>query len=115
MTNLTKTKSKANPASKQKKKSGKYPRHSLKILKGNFAAAEGAKLCRAGFIPAYPITPQTTIVEALSSMVGKGELDAKYVNMDSEHSVFAAALGAAMAGERVFTATRRRKSKHFTE
>ena len=91
--------------SEKEKVSAKYPRHTLKILKGNFAAAEGAKICKVGFIPSYPITPQTTIVEALSSMVGQGELDATYINMDSEHSVFAAAMGASMAGERVFTAT----------
>ncbi len=83
----------------------KYPGHREKIIKGNFAAAEGARLCRAGFIPAYPITPQTTIVERLAQMVAEGELDATYINMDSEHSVFAAAMGAAVAGERVFTAT----------
>ena len=83
----------------------KYPRHSIKIIKGNFAAAEAARLCRVGFIPAYPITPQTSIVERLSSLVGSGELEARYVNMDSEHSVFAAAMGASLAGERVFTAT----------
>ncbi len=82
-----------------------FKRHKPKILKGNFAAAEAAKLTRAGFIPAYPITPQTTIVEELSRKVASGEMDATYVNMDSEHSVFAAAMGAAMAGERVFTAT----------
>jgi pyruvate/2-oxoacid:ferredoxin oxidoreductase alpha subunit len=105
MTDITETKNKMNPESKQKKKSSKYPRHTLKIVKGNFAAAEGAKLCRTGFIPSYPITPQTTIVEELSSMVSRGELDATYINMDSEHSVFAAAMGAALAGERVFTAT----------
>ncbi len=82
-----------------------FPRHTQKIMKGNFAAAEAAKLCKAGFIPAYPITPQTTIVEELSNKVAKGEMDATYVNMDSEHSVFAAAMGASLAGERVFTAT----------
>ncbi len=82
-----------------------YPRHEQRILKGNYAAAEAAKLCRAGFIPAYPITPQTTIVEELSNKVANKEMDATYVNMDSEHSVFAAAMGAAIAGERVFTAT----------
>ena len=82
-----------------------YPRHTRKVMKGNFAAAEAAKLARAGFIPAYPITPQTTIVEELSDKVARGEMDAEYVNMDSEHSVFAAAMGAALAGERVFTAT----------
>jgi pyruvate/2-oxoacid:ferredoxin oxidoreductase alpha subunit len=89
----------------KEKITSKFPRHTLKILKGNFAAAEGAKICKVGFIPAYPITPQTTIVEQLSSIVGQGQLDATYINMDSEHSVFAAAMGAAMAGERVFTAT----------
>ena len=83
----------------------KYPRHESMIMKGNFAAAEAAKLCRSGFIPAYPITPQTSIVEQLSEKVSSGEMDATYINMDSEHSVFAAAMGAAIAGERVFTAT----------
>ncbi|MFH1319581.1 MAG: pyruvate ferredoxin oxidoreductase [Bacteroidota bacterium] len=83
----------------------KYPRHTQKILKGNFAAAEGAKICRAGFIPAYPITPQTTIVEELSVLAAREDFDTTFINMDSEHSVFAAALGASMVGERVFTAT----------
>lgn len=83
----------------------RLPRQEPMIMKGNFAAAEAAKLCRAGFIPAYPITPQTTIVEQLSEKVSSGEMDATYINMDSEHSVFAAAMGAAIAGERVFTAT----------
>jgi pyruvate/2-oxoacid:ferredoxin oxidoreductase alpha subunit len=82
-----------------------YPRHEERIMKGNHAAAEAARLSRVGFVPAYPITPQTTIVERLSEMVAGGELDARYVNMDSEHSVFAAAMGAALGGERVFTAT----------
>jgi pyruvate ferredoxin oxidoreductase alpha subunit len=82
-----------------------YPQHEERILKGNYAAAEAARLCRVGFVPAYPITPQTTIVERLSEMVADGELAATYINMDSEHSVFAAAMGAALTGERVFTAT----------
>ncbi|MDZ4667009.1 MAG: pyruvate ferredoxin oxidoreductase [bacterium] len=83
----------------------KYPAHVKKVLKGNYAAAEAAKLCRVEFIPSYPITPQTTIVEKLASMIAEGELDATYVNMDSEHSVFAAAKGASLGGSRVFTAT----------
>ena len=82
-----------------------YPRHKQLIMKGNYAAAEAAKLCRVSFVPAYPITPQTTIVERLSEMVSSGEMDAIYTNMDSEHSAFAAALGASLGGERVFTAT----------
>jgi pyruvate/2-oxoacid:ferredoxin oxidoreductase alpha subunit len=81
------------------------PLHTRKVLKGNFAAAEGARICRVEFIPSYPITPQTTIVERLAQMVSEGELDATYINMDSEHSVFAAAKGASQAGLRVFTAT----------
>ncbi len=83
----------------------RYPKHRAKVMKGNFAAAEAARLCRVGFVPAYPITPQTTIVERLSELAATGELAATYINMDSEHSVFAAAMGAAIAGERVFTAT----------
>jgi pyruvate/2-oxoacid:ferredoxin oxidoreductase alpha subunit len=90
---------------KAKSANPKYSRHKELIMKGNFAAAEAARLCRVGFVPAYPITPQTTIVEQLADIVGSGGLDAAYVNMDSEHSVFASALGAALAGERVFTAT----------
>ena len=102
MNNVT---TKNNSANTQTENEKFYARHTQKILKGNYAAAEAAKLCRAGFIPAYPITPQTTIVEELSNKVATGELDAIYINMDSEHSVFAAAMGAAIAGERVFTAT----------
>ena len=83
----------------------KVPLHTRKVLKGNFAAAEGARVCRVEFIPSYPITPQTTIVERLAQMVSEGDLDATYINMDSEHSVFAAAKGASQAGLRVFTAT----------
>lgn len=83
----------------------KFPNHEQQILKGNFAAAEGSKLSRAGFIPAYPITPQTTIIEAIAAKIHRGEMDATFINMDSEHAVFAAAMGGAMAGERVFTAT----------
>ncbi|MCO6490795.1 MAG: hypothetical protein J5I98_20425 [Phaeodactylibacter sp.] len=85
--------------------SPRYPRHVEVVMKGNYAAAEAARLCRVGFIPAYPITPQTTIVERLSELVAEGKLEATYINMDSEHSVFAAAMGAAIGGERVFTAT----------
>ncbi len=84
---------------------GPYPRHIQKVLKGNFAAAEAARLCRVDFVPAYPITPQTSIVERIADLVACGDMDATYINMDSEHSVFAAAKGAALTGARVFTAT----------
>ena len=83
----------------------KVKRHTKKVLKGNYAASEAVKLCRVGFVPSYPITPQTTIVESIATMVASKEMNATYVNMDSEHSVFAAAKGASIVGERVFTAT----------
>jgi pyruvate/2-oxoacid:ferredoxin oxidoreductase alpha subunit len=93
------------PTIKPVKKTARFPGQRPEVLKGNIAAAEAARLCRVGFVPAYPITPQTSIVEKLSDMVASGELDATYINMDSEHSVFAAAMGASLGGERVFTAT----------
>lgn len=81
------------------------PQHTKKVLKGNSAAAVAAKLSRVGFVTAYPITPQTSIIEEISSMIARKEFDATCVNMDSEHSVFAALKGAALVGERVFSAT----------
>lgn len=89
----------------KKTKTTRYPHHRQKVMKGNYAAAEAAKLCRVDFVPAYPITPQTSIVERIAEMCASGEMDATYINMESEHSVFAAAKGAATAGARVFTAT----------
>jgi pyruvate/2-oxoacid:ferredoxin oxidoreductase alpha subunit len=56
-------------------------------------------------ISAYPITPQTTIVEELSVICAKGELDAKYIKVESEHSAMAAVIGSSSAGVRSFTAT----------
>lgn len=77
----------------------------IKTLTGNFAVAEAAKLARIKVTSAYPITPQTTIVEKLSEMIEKGELEAKMIRVESEHSALAATLGAAAAGARAFTAT----------
>lgn len=74
-------------------------------LTGNYAVAHAVKLARVKVIAAYPITPQTTIVEKLSEMVEKGELDAKMIRVESEHSALAAVYGAASAGARAFTAT----------
>lgn len=74
-------------------------------LTGNYAVAYAVKLARVKVIAAYPITPQTTIVEKLSEMVEKGELDAKMIRVESEHSALAAVYAAASAGARAFTAT----------
>ena len=80
-------------------------RHTKKVMKGNLAAAEAVRLSRVSFVTAYPITPQTTIIEEIASMIARGDFDATSVNMESEHSVFAALMGASIVGERVFTAT----------
>jgi pyruvate/2-oxoacid:ferredoxin oxidoreductase alpha subunit len=75
------------------------------VIKGNHAVALGVKLSRVQVISAYPITPQTTIVEELSEMCAHGELDSKFIKVESEHSALAALMGAASAGVRTFTAT----------
>src|SRR5512134_1610547 len=76
-----------------------------KIILGNHAVAWGVKLARAEVISAYPITPQTQIVELLSEMCASGELDARFIKVESEHSAMAACVGASAAGARAFTAT----------
>ena len=75
------------------------------IIDGNRAGALGAKLSRVQVIAAYPITPQTPVTEALSEFVVRGELDAQYVAVESEHSALAVCTSASIAGARVFTAT----------
>ncbi len=76
-----------------------------KVITGDHAVAIGAKLSRAGVVPAYPITPQTLIIEHIADFVNDGEMDAKFLTMESEHSVMSAAAAASAAGARVFTAT----------
>lgn len=75
------------------------------VLMGNHAVAHGVKLARAEVISAYPITPQTLIVEELSEICARGDLNARFVKVESEHSALACCMGAAMAGARTFTAT----------
>ncbi len=75
------------------------------MLLGSEAIAEAVKMAKPKVIPAYPITPQTHIIEVLSEMVDKGELKAKFIRVESELSAAAAALGASYAGVRTFTAT----------
>jgi len=75
------------------------------IVEGSFAVAKAAALCRPNVIAAYPITPQTHIVEFLAKMVADGELNAEYINVESEHSAISACVGASAAGVRTFTAT----------
>jgi len=75
------------------------------ILTGNYAVAYAVKYARVKVVAAYPITPQTTIVEKIAELVERGELDAEYIRVESEHSALAACIGAESAGVRTFTAT----------
>jgi len=76
-----------------------------KMIEGSRAVAEAVALCRPGVISAYPITPQTHIVEELSQIVADGDLDAEYVRVESEHSAASVCLGAVAAGSRSYSAT----------
>ncbi len=75
------------------------------FLEGSRAVAEAIKLCKPGVISAYPITPQTHIVEELAQMVANGELNSQFVNVESEHSAASVVLGAVATGVRSYTAT----------
>jgi len=77
----------------------------IEALTGNKCAAKGAALCRPDLIAAYPITPQSTVVEGLADMVYGGQLTANMVQVESEHSAMSVVQGGAAAGGRVFTAT----------
>ncbi|MGB5926478.1 MAG: transketolase C-terminal domain-containing protein [Dehalococcoidia bacterium] len=76
-----------------------------RMLDGNHAAAEGARLSQVQVIAAYPITPQSPVTERLSEFVEKGELDAQYIAVESEHSALAVCTSASTVGARTFTAT----------
>ncbi|MEW6592505.1 MAG: pyruvate ferredoxin oxidoreductase [Candidatus Hadarchaeota archaeon] len=75
------------------------------LLDGNEAAAIAAKLAKVKVISAYPITPQTAVVEKLSEFVASGDLEAEFIKVESEHSAMSACIGAAATGVRTFTAT----------
>jgi pyruvate/2-oxoacid:ferredoxin oxidoreductase alpha subunit len=75
------------------------------IETGNVAAALGVKLAGAQVIAAYPITPQTPLTEKLSELIEAGEMNARYVPVESEHSALAVCIAASSAGARTFTAT----------
>ncbi len=80
-------------------------REMKKVIMGNHALSFGAMLGRAQVIAAYPITPQTQVVELLSEMCADKTLDATFIKVESEHSAMAASIGASLAGARTFTAT----------
>ena len=83
----------------------KVNKANIRLLDGNQAAAEGAKLSRVQVIAAYPITPQTPLTEELSEFVEKGDLKAEYIAVESEHSAMTVCTSASLVGARTFTAT----------
>lgn len=76
-----------------------------KVITGNYAVSYGVMRSRAEVIAAYPITPQTQIVELLSEFCANKALDAKFIKVESEHSAMASCIGASATGVRAFTAT----------
>lgn len=78
---------------------------SRQFLSGNEAFAYGVRLARPHVISAYPITPQTIVVEKLSEFVEDGSLKAEFIHVESEHSALSCAMGASSVGARAFTAT----------
>jgi len=75
------------------------------VLEGSHAVSEAVRLAKVQVMSAYPITPQTHIVEALSQYCADGTMNARFICVESEHSAMAAVIGASSAGIRTFTAT----------
>lgn len=71
----------------------------------SLAVSEAVKMAKVDVVAAYPITPQTHIVESLAEIIAEGKLDAEYICVESEHSAMSACLGSAATGARTFTAT----------
>ena len=76
-----------------------------KVIMGNHAVSYGVRASDVKVISAYPITPQTQVVELLSEMCANGDIDASFIKVESEHSAMTACVGASAAGVRAFTAT----------
>lgn len=77
----------------------------MEITEGSHAVAEAVRLCRPQVVSAYPITPQTHIVEALAEFVANCQLDAEYITVENELSALSACIGASAAGSRTYSAT----------
>lgn len=83
----------------------KQKKEKRELAEASLAIARAAKECRPGVISAYPITPQTHIVEDLAEMVASGELHSEFIDVESEHSAMSAVIGASATGARTFTAS----------
>jgi len=87
----------------------------IKFVSGDEAVALGVRLARPHVISAYPITPQTIVVERLSDFVEDGSLKAEFMHVESEHSAMSAAMGVSAVGARAFTATSSQGLLHMAE
>lgn len=76
-----------------------------KMATGNQAVAFGVRECDVEVVAAYPITPQTEVVETIASLVETKQMKSAYIRVESEHSALAACIGASSTGARAFTAT----------
>jgi pyruvate ferredoxin oxidoreductase alpha subunit len=77
----------------------------VKVISADHAVAWAVRLARVEVIPAFPITPQTLIMELISEFINDGEMDAEFIPAESEHSVMSVAVGASAGGVRTFTAS----------
>lgn len=77
----------------------------LKVVEGSYAVAHAVKICKPNVISAYPITPQTHIVEDLAQFVADGEMNCEFMNVESEFSAISALIGASATGARTYSST----------
>jgi len=77
----------------------------MKVVEGSYAVAHAVMCCKPDVISAYPITPQTHIVEHLSQMVANGELDSEFLTVDSEFSALSVLVGVSACGGRCYSST----------
>ena len=75
------------------------------IMEASHAISEAVKMAKPAVIPAYPITPQTHIVEKIADFVADGDIDSEYIMVESEFAAMSACLGASATGVRTYTAT----------
>ncbi len=80
-------------------------RNRMVVVEGSYAVAHAVKVCKPNVISAYPITPQTHIVEDLAQFVADGEMNCESVNVESEHSALSLLVGASAAGARTYSST----------
>jgi len=86
-------------------KGGKEKMSTVMIDTGNYIAAKAAVMAKPDVVAAYPITPQTTLVEGIANYLESGEFKGEYICVESEHSAMAACIGASSTGVRTFTGT----------